>query len=154
MTARNILIALSLVLLMGMNPLPKLVGIEFGQELDVFDEEVRKSYGLSAPATVNLVQENVTYYQCDSVAPKDGFDSFSVDVTLDKKVFGISADVKCKDKEEVKRKVKEISDDLKKRFADRVNEGGHILLTVSSGDDFVEVDMKENKAEKNTEETK
>ena len=112
-------------------PLPRFLGIEFGQELDVHDEAVLKSYGLGKPVTVTRYPEKKTYYQCDSTAPKDGFDSFSVDVSLDGKVFCISAEVMCKDRDEASRKTKEISADLKKRYGDRVDENGKVLLEVS-----------------------
>lgn len=124
------------------HPLPRFCGFELGQRLDVLDAEVRQSYGLGSPALVVEEKDKFTYRQCDSVAPKYGFDSYSIDVTMDGTVFGISADLKCADKAEAEKRKGEIVEDLKKKFGSRISENGHITLSVASGDTYVEVDMK------------
>ena len=145
---KNLCLTFALIALMGCvatKPLPRFCGFEIGQDLDVLDAAIRQSYGLGNPATVVEAKDGFTFRQCDSVAARYGFDNFAVDVTMDGKVFGISADVKCANKAESDKKRQEIVAELKKKFGDRINDGGNIILTVNSGDDFVEVDITESK---------
>ena len=127
------------MLQLGFAPLPKFLGIEIGQSLDVQHEATRKAYGLKPPALIVEAKDGFRYWQCDSIAPKDGFESFSVDVTLSNTVFRVEADVSCRDWAETKKKREEIVEDLKKRFKGRFCENGDIEARVSCGTNFVEV---------------
>ena len=122
------------------------LGVEVGGTLNVQDAMVREKVGVGEPVTVVLANEKYTYWQCDSKAPKGGYDEFGVMVSTNNVVLGITASVNRKDEKTAVEKKEKIFAEFKSKYADRLApDGGYVLNVVSakdaSGKAYVDVDL-------------
>ena len=101
-----VMVAVALASVMALSATVEFLGVEVGGTLDVQDAKVRKKVGVGEPVTVVLANEKFTYWQCDSKAPKGGYDEFGVMVSTNKAVLGVSASVNCPDEKTAAEKKK------------------------------------------------
>lgn len=122
------------------------LGIEVGGTLNVQDAKVREKVGVGEPVTVVLANEKFTYWQCDSKAPKGGYDEFGVMVSTNNVVIGVSASVDCPDEKTATEKKEKIFFAFKAKYASRLSPNGEFVLNVvsakdASGKAYVDVDL-------------
>ena len=143
-----VMVAVALASVMALSATVEFLGVEVGGTLDVQDAKVREKVGVGEPVTVVLANEKFTYWQCDSKAPKGGYDEFGVMVSTNKVVLGVSASVNCPDEKTAAEKKGKIIAEFKAKYADRLSPDGGYTLTVATGSDsatgkaYVEVDLE------------
>ena len=119
--------------------------IEVGGTLNVLDAKVREREGLGAPTLVNLVIAKYSYYDCDSVKPRGGYDNFGVSVSTNNVVLSVSAWGICPDEKTAAEKKEKILSEFRTKYADRIAPEGNFTMEVSadkdgaSGKPFVDV---------------
>ena len=121
------------------------LGVEVGGTLNVQDAKVREKVGVGKPVSIVLAS-GFKYWQCDSTAPKCGYDEFGVMVSTNNVVLGVSASVDCPDEKTAKEKKEKIFSEFKAKYASRLSpDGGFVLNVVSakdaSGKAYVDVDL-------------
>ena len=143
-----VMVAVALASVMALSATVEFLGVEVGGTLDVQDAKVREKIGVWEPVTVVLANEKFTYWQCDSKTPKGGYDEFSVMVSTNKAVLGVSASVNCPDEKTAAEKKGKIIAEFTDKYADRLSPDGDYTLTVATGGDsatgkaYVEVDLE------------
>ena len=113
------------------------LGIEVGGTLNVLDAKVRERVGFGKPTTVNLVNANYSYLDCDSVAPKGGYDYFGVSVSTNNVVLSVTASVDCADEKSAAVKKENILSEFKAKYADRLAPDGNFIVEVTAGKDGI-----------------
>lgn len=141
-----VMVAVALASVMALSATVEFLGVEVGGTLDVQDAKVREKVGVGEPVTVVLANEKFTYWQCDSKAPKGGYDDFGVMVSTNNVVLGVSASVNCPDEKTAKEKKEKIFSEFKAKYASRLSPNGEFVLNVvsakdASGKAYVDVDL-------------
>lgn len=137
---KNTLLLLSLAAFAAYAKTPELLGFRIGDRLDVTDKAALAERNLTPPATVTVSRNGFQYYQCDSLAPRGGYDTYIVDVTTNGTIASVWAVIKCNDKDEVVLKVKSLAAEFNKTYADSIgNTEGTSTIEVWGGDNYVQI---------------
>ena len=142
-----VMVAVALASVMAFSATVEFLGVEVGGTLNVQDAKVREKVGVGKPVSIVLAS-GFKYWQCDSTAPKCGYDEFGVMVSTNKAVLGVSASVNCPDEKTAEEKKGKIIAEFKAKYADRLSPDGGYALTVATGSDsatgkaYVEVDLE------------